>query len=117
MAGTFLRKRKQEASSKEHSGEGHVLLPNKGLPPDDSLKVVPEWAESILCGSKATKWACMGGECELLHLPTSSLERHCRPPQGGKGKVVVCAGPERSGSTWLFNAARLLLQVRHGRLT
>ncbi|CAK0779209.1 hypothetical protein CVIRNUC_004717 [Coccomyxa viridis] len=31
-------------------------------------------------------------------------------PLPDRGKVIIAAGPERSGSTWLFNAIRLLCQ-------
>lgn len=110
MVGDFLRRRKPEASS-GHPSEGAALLPNGASSADDDSKMVPAWAEPLLCGSKAAQRQCLGGECELLHMPANFMARPCRAPREGRGKVVVCAGPERSGSTWLFNAVRLILQV------
>jgi len=46
-------------------------------------------------------------ECELRHLDRYEKEvrGQCEP------KLVICAGPERSGSTWLYNATRLLFSA------
>ena len=112
MVGDFLRRRKSDASG-GNASEGAAFLPDGVSPSDDDSKVVPPWAEPLLCGSKLASRPCLGGECELLHANAEYLARRCRPPRGGLGKVVVCAGPERSGSTWLFNAVRLMLQVRN----
>jgi len=47
-------------------------------------------------------------ECELRHL--DEFEQKLRGKTTGKAnsKLVLCAGPERSGSTWLYNAVRHL---------
>lgn len=45
--------------------------------------------------------------CERRHLESREQMRG-RWPQLEKNHVVICAGPERSGSTWLYNAIRLL---------
>lgn len=65
-----------------------------------------------------TKW-CTNGECEYRHL--SQSEKELRQSKVGKtlkqypflnefdeSKLIIAAGPERSGSTWLYNAIRLL---------
>lgn len=46
-------------------------------------------------------------ECERRHLET---REHARSgwPRLSHSKLIICAGPERSGSTWLYNAVRLL---------
>lgn len=45
--------------------------------------------------------------CERRHLESREQMRGTWP-QLEKNHVVICAGPERSGSTWLYNAIRLL---------
>lgn len=69
--------------------------------------MVSGWAEELLCPGGTR---CGNGECENLHLYDKDREREVVLPPGG-GKLVICAGPERSGSTWLFNAVRLMLQA------
>eukprot|EP00850_Spirogloea_muscicola_P008815 SM000048S16527 [mRNA] locus=s48:186713:188377:+ [translate_table: standard] len=66
---------------------------------------IPSWAAPLACprGDR-----CAGGECERLHLSPQDAAAAWRDP-AGRPKTVICAGPERSGSTWLFNAVRLLL--------
>lgn len=68
--------------------------------------LVPIWSESCLCPYGTS---CRNGECDQLHFLKPDLERRWKIPEGN-GKVVICAGPERSGSTWLYNALRLMLQ-------
>ena len=45
--------------------------------------------------------------CERRHLESREQMRGSWPPLQ-RNHVVICAGPERSGSTWLYNAVRLL---------
>mmetsp|Transcript_3603 Transcript_3603/g.8484 ORF Transcript_3603/g.8484 Transcript_3603/m.8484 type:complete len:298 (+) Transcript_3603:70-963(+) len=47
-------------------------------------------------------------ECEQRHLDTVERTRDSSWAWPEEPQLIVCAGPERSGSTWLFNAARLL---------
>ena len=66
-----------------------------------------------------TKW-CWNGECEYRHLSDSEkalrqnkgteLSKKCHSflNQLNDPKLIIAAGPERSGSTWLYNAIRLL---------
>lgn len=64
---------------------------------------------------KTTSLDCDNGrlchaECELRHLDEyerALRETTCAPSR----RLVICAGPERSGSTWLYNAVRLLLSA------
>eukprot|EP00877_Chromochloris_zofingiensis_P010614 jgi/Chrzof1/5806/Cz16g16160.t1 len=51
---------------------------------------------------------CSEGECELLHLDADEQLLHQQQQPSGPCQLIVAAGPERSGSTWLFNAIRLL---------
>lgn len=67
---------------------------------------IPGWAEPLLCSLNVQ---CPDGECEYLHINEEQRKTPCALPRG-RGKLVVCAGPERSGSTWLFNALRFLLE-------
>lgn len=46
-------------------------------------------------------------ECERRHLDPRECQRVAWSQLSGTS-LVVCAGPERSGSTWLYNAVRLL---------
>ncbi|CAI7732689.1 unnamed protein product [Closterium sp. NIES-53] len=83
------------------------------------IELLPSWAQRTLCPAGS---GCGDGECELLHVdPTwrdvlsSRHVAHGEQSRDGSGawgsmpRLIVCAGPERSGSTWLFNAVRLLL--------
>lgn len=49
-------------------------------------------------------------ECELRHLDDVEKVIRCRPFSGKPecSHLILCAAPERSGSTWLYNAVRLL---------
>eukprot|EP00850_Spirogloea_muscicola_P012413 SM000080S22928 [mRNA] locus=s80:254566:256216:+ [translate_table: standard] len=73
--------------------------------PAPSGAAILDWAAPLACprGDR-----CAGGECERLHLSLQDAAAGWRDP-AGRPKTVICAGPERSGSTWLFNAVRLLL--------
>lgn len=66
-------------------------------------------ASCVAMGSSAD---CTGGmchaECEQRHLDSIEVTRDERWSWPEKPKVIICAGPERSGSTWLYNAVRLL---------
>lgn len=46
-------------------------------------------------------------ECERRHLDASEQQRG-QWPVLSDNHLILCAGPERSGSTWLYNAIRLL---------
>lgn len=46
-------------------------------------------------------------ECERRHLDARERSRGEWPPLS-ESRLIICAGPERSGSTWLYNAVRLL---------
>ncbi|CAE7398762.1 unnamed protein product, partial [Symbiodinium pilosum] len=46
-------------------------------------------------------------ECERRHLDSLEQQRGTWP-QLSESLLILCAGPERSGSTWLYNAVRLL---------
>ena len=49
-------------------------------------------------------------ECELRHL--DECEKALRNTSfSSPTRLVLCAGPERSGSTWLYNAVRLLMSA------
>eukprot|EP00898_Chlorokybus_atmophyticus_P001822 jgi/Chlat1/2640/Chrsp178S00160 len=53
---------------------------------------------------------CTDNVCELLHKSDAERSADFKPLNGKwPGMLIVCAGPERSGSTWLFNAVRLML--------
>ncbi|KAL3144429.1 hypothetical protein ABBQ32_004175 [Trebouxia sp. C0010 RCD-2024] len=56
---------------------------------------------------------CYNGECEGLHVPAEERAEQASWPKPLHQKVIITAGPERSGSTWLFNAVRLLLKSAH----
>ncbi|DBA90281.1 TPA: hypothetical protein ACH3X1_003571 [Trebouxia sp. C0004] len=56
---------------------------------------------------------CYNGECEGLHLPVEERKQHAQWLAPEHQQVIIAAGPERSGSTWLFNAVRLLLKHAH----
>ncbi|GJP77466.1 hypothetical protein CLOP_g7854 [Closterium sp. NIES-67] len=81
----------------------------------DSTQILPSWAQRTLCPAGD---GCGDGECELLHVDPTWRDvlasRHVAQGEGrssssARPRLIVCAGPERSGSTWLFNAVRLLL--------
>ncbi|CAI5955143.1 unnamed protein product [Closterium sp. NIES-65] len=84
------------------------------------IELLPSWARRTICPAGS---GCGDGECELLHVdPTwrdALASRHMAhgvqssggSAWGGRPRLIVCAGPERSGSTWLFNAVRLLLAL------
>ncbi|GMH39171.1 hypothetical protein BSKO_07069 [Bryopsis sp. KO-2023] len=55
---------------------------------------------------------CLNPECEGLH---RTVEHHMEQkswsqPADSQPRLIISAGPERSGSTWLFNAIRLLFK-------
>ncbi|KAK9862751.1 hypothetical protein WJX84_000236 [Apatococcus fuscideae] len=56
---------------------------------------------------------CYNGECEALHLTQAQRSIHQLHPQppDATPTLIIAAGPERSGSTWLFNAVRLLYEA------
>lgn len=47
-------------------------------------------------------------ECELRHLDEFESALRGATSSSSQPKLVICAGPERSGSTWLYNAVRHL---------
>jgi len=50
-------------------------------------------------------------ECERRHLEAREQARNGWPHltvTARRSRLLICAGPERSGSTWLYNAVRLL---------
>jgi len=53
-------------------------------------------------------------ECERRHLDGVEQTRDSSWAWPEQPHIIVCAGPERSGSTWLYNAVRLL--HRRGRV-
>lgn len=73
---------------------------------------VPRRAEPLLCSLNST---CPDGECEYLHINEDRKSKPCVVPQA-PAKFVVCAGPERSGFTWLFNALRFLMEGTEERV-
>ncbi|CAI5491152.1 unnamed protein product [Closterium sp. Naga37s-1] len=76
------------------------------------IELLPSWARRTICPAGS---GCGDGECELLHVdPTwrdALASRHMAhgvqssggSAWGGRPRLIVCAGPERSGSTWFFN--------------
>ncbi|MCO5598479.1 hypothetical protein L7F22_052576 [Adiantum nelumboides] len=86
-----------------HSNRGITRV---NLSMGDRGRLVPIWAQPLCCSDNMQ---CSDGECEYLHVSDEQRSKGCILPHG-RGKLVVCAGPERSGSTWLFNALRFLLE-------
>ncbi|KAL0049651.1 hypothetical protein WJX82_006855 [Trebouxia sp. C0006] len=71
-------------------------------------------ADNIFCSN--CSWqdgTCYNGECEGLHLSVDERKRHAKWLAPEHQHVIIAAGPERSGSTWLFNAVRLILKHAH----
>ncbi|CAI5978400.1 unnamed protein product [Closterium sp. NIES-64] len=76
------------------------------------IELLPSWARRTICPAGS---GCGDGECELLHVdPTwrdALASRHMAhgvqssggSAWGGRPRLIVCAGPERSGSMWFFN--------------
>ncbi|KAH7426259.1 hypothetical protein KP509_11G092500 [Ceratopteris richardii] len=79
---------------------------------EERTPIVPTWAKPLVCSGNVS---CCDGECEYLHLSKEQRMEPCVSPPDG-GKLVICAGPERSGSTWLFNALRFLLETTGQRV-
>ncbi|KAK9813795.1 hypothetical protein WJX73_010153 [Symbiochloris irregularis] len=67
--------------------------------------------EAVTCQQWHHQGRCFDGECEGLHLLSGEVEEqqqwHTLSAER-PGRLIVAAGPERSGSTWLYNAVRLL---------
>eukprot|EP00405_Crypthecodinium_cohnii_P037938 CAMPEP_0206548090 /NCGR_PEP_ID=MMETSP0325_2-20121206/13680_1 /ASSEMBLY_ACC=CAM_ASM_000347 /TAXON_ID=2866 /ORGANISM="Crypthecodinium cohnii, Strain Seligo" /LENGTH=731 /DNA_ID=CAMNT_0054047511 /DNA_START=445 /DNA_END=2637 /DNA_ORIENTATION=+ len=47
-------------------------------------------------------------ECDRRHLDPKEQTRYSWPTKLERSRLIVCAGAERTGSTWLYNAVRLL---------
>eukprot|EP00898_Chlorokybus_atmophyticus_P001820 jgi/Chlat1/2639/Chrsp178S02485 len=68
-----------------------------------------QFGTSISCSMQCPSGAeCGNGYCEYSH-KTAAEQALALQGRQGPNKLVICAGPERSGSTWLFNAVRLML--------
>ncbi|CAL8469999.1 g9541 [Coccomyxa elongata] len=68
-------------------------------------------SDDVYCsGCSWSGGTCYDGECEGLHEDPDVRREQQTWQRPEKGKLIIAAGPERSGSTWLFNAIRLLYQ-------
>ncbi|CAD7694903.1 unnamed protein product [Ostreobium quekettii] len=73
-------------------------------------------ADGVFCDN--CSWmngTCLDGECEGLHISKEDRAAQRQWPElpSGAAQLIIAAGPERSGSTWLFNAVRLLFKSAH----
>lgn len=68
---------------------------------------------SFCTGCSWQDGTCYHGDCEGLHLSVEERQQHAQWLAPDQQQVIITAGPERSGSTWLFNAVRLLLKHAH----
>jgi hypothetical protein len=62
------------------------------------------------CQWAATESCCWSNDCDALFTPPDLRRRQERWEHPEAPMLIVAAGPERSGSTWLFNAVRLLFE-------
>ncbi|KAK9819165.1 hypothetical protein WJX81_000617 [Elliptochloris bilobata] len=68
-------------------------------------------ADGVYClGCAWRDGNCGDGECKGLHAEPQTRSRQRSWPMPQVPKLIITAGPERSGSTWLFNAVRLLYE-------
>ncbi|KAI5057290.1 hypothetical protein GOP47_0027305 [Adiantum capillus-veneris] len=105
--------RSQSAKRRDWPNRGITCCcSSSALSMGDRGPLVPTWAEPLFCPCNTQ---CSDGECEYLHVSEEQKSNACVLPRG-PGKMVVCAGPERSGSTWLFNALRFLLEGTNQRV-
>lgn len=49
---------------------------------------------------------CFRNDCDALFTPPELREQQRRWPADERPQLIIAAGPERSGSTWLYNAGR-----------
>ncbi|CAI5497022.1 unnamed protein product [Closterium sp. Naga37s-1] len=87
------------------------------------IELLPSWAQRTLCPAGS---GCGDGECELLHVDPTWRDvlssRHVAQSRDGSGawgsrpRLIVCAGPERSGLK-LVTAAPVTLTSRTTSLT
>ncbi|KAK9808857.1 hypothetical protein WJX72_005211 [[Myrmecia] bisecta] len=61
-------------------------------------------------GCRWRNGVCYDGDCEALHISAADREEQLCWDQPSTPQLIITAGPERSGSTWLFNAVRLLFK-------
>ena len=47
---------------------------------------------------------CFRNDCDALFTPPDLRRRQREWPAGPRPQLIITAGPERSGSTWLYNA-------------
>ncbi|KAK9868184.1 hypothetical protein WJX84_006116 [Apatococcus fuscideae] len=91
------------------------------LPPGYSLHMAPDTEGVSVCkpaeerhivGCSWDGGRCYNGECEGLHLTQEqqAIRSSWAPSSDAPSTLIIAAGPERSGSTWLFNAVRLLYE-------
>jgi hypothetical protein len=55
---------------------------------------------------------CYRMECDALFTPRELRQRQKGWKREGAPQLAITAGPERSGSTWLYNAGRESLRLQ-----
>lgn len=87
------------------------LLFSVAAAPRHSRSIVPNSIMSSITNALDCDGRMCHSECELRHL--DELEQALRGTTLSSQRLILCAGPERSGSTWLFNAVRHLHSACH----
>eukprot|EP00887_Chlorella_sp_A99_P006454 scaffold3.g6454.t1 len=70
-------------------------------------------ADGVRC--RGCRWdeetgCCYRPDCDALFTPRALRQQQREWVRDPRPQLIVTAGPERSGSTWLYNAVRLLFQ-------
>lgn len=60
--------------------------------------------------SFAERKCCFRNNCDALFTPAPLRQQQKNWTKDAHPRVIIAAGPERSGSTWLFNCIRLLFE-------
>lgn len=76
----------------------------RGSAPNSGLQQQQAFSQSSCPRCTAGAQACFRNDCDALFTPRPLRERQRGwEVEGGRPKLIVVAGPERSGSTWLYN--------------
>lgn len=90
-------------------------MPGRGRPPpggnpSPSFCIPADGLHCHGCRWDAASSTCTRPDCPALFTPPALREQQRSWARDAQQQLVVAAGPERSGSTFLYNALRLLFQ-------
>ncbi len=84
--------------------------PSPGGAPSSSFCIPADGVHCRGCRWDPDNGICTRPDCSALFTPPAVREQQRSWPHDEQPQLVIAAGPERSGSTFLYNALRLLWQ-------